>query len=324
LESDVRIGLLNNLRAGRNDAQVGRLLRFLKRHPEVAHVETESAGAVPEALAELFSHEIDVLVVNGGDGTLQHALTEILGSDEFRGQVPMIAPLKGGRTNMTAGDLGTHRDATRGLANLINAAKGGELEKRIVKRQVLRVQYGPRRDVLYGMFFGVGMIHRAIELTHRLFDRKGTQGAVGATLVTANLIARAALLKDRDGVLSPDKVQVMLDGELVDGGEYSLMISSTLHRLFSGMRPFWGTGSGGVRFTSVRTGAHQLGRAAPGILAGRPGPVVREQNGYLSRNAKRVELRLDCGFTVDGELVAPDPGRIVSVTADDTVRFVRA
>lgn len=319
----MRIGLLNNLRAGRNDAQVGRLLRFLKRHPEVAHVETESAGAVPEALAELFSHEIDVLVVNGGDGTLQHALTEILGSDEFRWQVPMIAPLKGGRTNMTAGDIGTHRDATRGLANLINAAKSGQLEKRIEKRQVLRVQYGHQRDVLYGMFFGVGMIHRAIELTHRLFDRKGTHGAVGATIVTANLIARAALLKDRDGVLSPDKVQVLLDGEL-HGGEYSLMISSTLHRLFSGMRPFWGTGSPGVRFTSIRTGADQMWRAAPGILAGRPGKVVREQNGYLSRNAKQVELRLDCGFTVDGELVGPEPGRIVTVTADDTVRFVRA
>jgi hypothetical protein len=287
-------------------------------------VETESAGAVPEALSELFSHEIDVLVVNGGDGTLQHALTEILGNDEFRGHAPMIAPLKGGRTNMTAGDLGTHRDATRGLANLINAAKGGQLEQRIERRQVLRVQYGPQRDVLYGMFFGVGMIHRAIELTHRLFDRKGTHGAVGATLVTANLIARAAVLKDREGVLMPDKVQVMLDGELVDGGEYSLMIASSLHRLFSGMRPFWGKGEAGVRFTSVRTGATQLWRAAPGILAGRPGAVVREQNGYLSRNAKRVELRMDCGFTVDGELVAPESGRIVSVSADDTVRFVRA
>jgi len=320
----VRIGLLNNLRAGRNDAQVGRLLRFLKRHPEVAHVETESAAAVPEALSELFSHGIDVLVVNGGDGTLQHALTEILTNDEFRWQVPLIAPLRGGRTNMTAGDIGTHRDTVRGLANLINAARGGQIEKRIVRRQVLRVQYSPHRDVLYGMFFGVGMIERAIELCHRLFDRKGTQGAVGATLVTANLIARAALLHDTNGVLEPDKVQMLIDGEPVDHGEHSLMIGSTLHRLFSGMRPFWGTGSGGVRFTAIRTGAYQMWRAAPGILAGRPGPLVREQNGYLSRNAKCVELRMDCGFTVDGELVHAEGGRTVSVTADETVRFVRA
>ncbi len=321
----MRIGLLNNLRAGRNDAQVGRLLRYIKRHPEVAHVETQSAAAVPEALSELFDSDIDVLVVNGGDGTLQHALTEMLGSDEFRYRIPMIAPLRGGRTNMTAGDLGTHRDSVRGLANLINAAKSGELERRVVERQVLRVEYGHRRDYLYGMFFGVGMIYRAIEMAHRLFDDSGKKGAiVGPTLVTANLVARAAFLNERSGVLTPDKVQVLLDSDPIPDGEFSLMIASGLQRLFSGMRPFWGTGPAGVRFTAIRTGAQHLVRAAPGILSGRPGSVVREGNGYTSRNVKCAELRMDTGFTVDGELVAGEPGRTVSVTANDTVRFVRA
>jgi hypothetical protein len=51
---------------------------------------------------------------------------------------------------------------------------------------------------------------------------------------------------------------------------------------------------------------------------------VDEDNGYLSRNASRVDLRMDCGFTVDGELVEPAGGRIASITGDDVVRFVRA
>jgi hypothetical protein len=52
--------------------------------------------------------------------------------------------------------------------------------------------------------------------------------------------------------------------------------------------------------------------------------VVTERNGYMSRNAKRVDLELSCGFTVDGELVEPSPGRILSITAENTLRFVRA
>jgi len=59
------------------------------------------------------------------------------------------------------------------------------------------------------------------------------------------------------------------------------------------------------------------------ILSGRPGRVVTERNGYTSRNAKRVDLELSCGFTVDGELVEPWPGRTLSITAENTVRFVR-
>ena len=49
-----------------------------------------------------------------------------------------------------------------------------------------------------------------------------------------------------------------------------------------------------------------------------------ERNGYVSRNAQRVDLRMDCGFTVDGELEAPVADRIVSLTADTRVPFVRA
>ena len=61
-----------------------------------------------------------------------------------------------------------------------------------------------------------------------------------------------------------------------------------------------------------------------GILAGRPRLQVNEHDGYVSRNADRVDLRLDCGFTVDGELEAPGMERIVSIRSDDRIRFVRA
>ena len=94
--------------------------------------------------------------------------------------------------------------------------------------------------------------------------------------------------------------------------------------LFLGLRPFWGSGEGDVRFTSIASGAYGLARALPGILAGRPGRQVEERNGYLSRNAGRVDLRMDCGFTVDGELEATASGRIVSLTCDRRVPFVRA
>jgi hypothetical protein len=174
------------------------------------------------------------------------------------------------------------------------------------------------------MFFGGGMIYQAIELNHRLFKQDArSQGVFGATAITAGLIGRACL-GDRDGILAPHKVQVLLDGEPLPQGEFNMIISSTLNRLFAGMRPFWGTGPGGVRFTAVSSGARNLSRSALGILRGKPRPAVYTDPDFTSQNVKRAEMRFDCGFTVDGELVGPEPGCVVCLTADDTVQFVRA
>ena len=319
----MRIGLLNNLRAGRSDDRVSCLLGFLKNHPDVLHVETSSVGVVPEALWDLASEDIDVLVVNGGDGTLQHTLTEVIHNGVFGGRIPMIAPLRGGRTNMSAIDIGAAKDPVTGLSRIIEAANAGTIESLVCPRPVLRVEYGPHRDVRYGMFFGAGVISRAIQLTHRLFPSGKSRGVAGPALVTAGLLGRLAT-GHADGILEPNKVQFILDGVPARGGEYHLVISSSLRRLFARMQPFWGKGPGDVRLTTVETGAQRLGRAVPGILRGRPLPWVGPETGYESRNVHRADLKIDCGFTVDGELVDPEPGRTLSLTADTVVRFIGA
>jgi hypothetical protein len=322
----LRIGLLNNLGAGRNDAQVTRLLGFLRRHPDVVHVETTAAHAVPEALGELARQEVDLLVVNGGDGTIQFALTEILENQAFEGRIPLIAPLCGGRTNMSALDLGAKSDPVRGFAELIEAVETNRLEERISPRHVIGVRHGADRRMNYGMFFGCGMISRAVAVEQKVFEKglgRKIQGVASSTLVTAGILGRMAV-GDNTGILTPDKVQVLIDGEYMPRSEYFLMISTSLHRLFSRMRPFWGEGDGGVRFTSIASDADRIPRSLPGILRGRPASFVTEESGYTSRNAKRVGLKMDCGFTIDGELYPGEPDQTVELSADHTVRFVRA
>lgn len=328
----MRIGVVNNLRAGKSQEQVSRMLGFLRSHPDVLHVETNNAGVMPDALAELARQEVDLLVVNGGDGTLQYVLTEILGSGVFGDRVPLVAPLRAGRTNMSAMDLAAHRDPLRGLEELIACAEDGRIAERVEPRRVLRVSYGhgantSQRSAQYGMFFGAGIIKRAIELNHRLFDQQGqrmlAEGVPGATLVTAGLIGRL-ITGDQSGILTPDKIQILLDGQPVDHGEFHLVIASTLSRLFARMRPFWGQGPGGVRFTSLAAPTEKFGKAAIGVLRGKPANWVTPEAGYTSRNVEHAELRMNCGFTVDGELWQPDSERSIALTAERVVHFVRA
>ena len=316
----MRIGVLSNLRAGKKDSRVERVLRFLAAHPEILHAETPDDAAVPAALSDFARAGVETLVLNGGDGTVQLALTHLFGP-RASGWQPWIAPIRGGRTNMTALDLGAHRDAVRGLAGLLAAVRTGRLAERVRVRSVLRIELAEGMHL--GMFLGAGALHRAVALTHRAFPDGRAQGVFGAGIVTGVLLARAAAGAMR-GVLAPDKMRVSFDGVSQGPGEILLALATTLDRLFLRLRPFWGQEPAPVHVTTIAARARGLSRAAPGILRGRPPARACPANGYVSRNVHELVLQLDAGLVLDGELFDPQPDRVVRVGAVEGVRFLRA
>jgi diacylglycerol kinase family enzyme len=318
----MRIGVLSNLRTGRREVSVARVRRVLQGRRDVLHLETNSSQLVAGALERFAEADVELLVVNGGDGTVQHVLTELLTPKE-RQWMPRIAPIAGGRTNMVALELGAPRDPARGLRRLLALAAAGQIDARSVEHPVLRVDLAGELPPQYGMFFGAGVLHRAIELTHRSFPEGKAQGLFGAAVVMATLIARAATGR-RGGVLTPDKMQIALDDEALPPEEFLLVMATTLRRLFFGIEPFWGQGPAPLRFTAIASGARRLALAAPGILVGRPPAHATPEAGYWSRNAAEATVRLDSGVTLDGELFGPLPGRLARVSARERVRFVRA
>jgi hypothetical protein len=318
----LRIAVLNNLRAGRAGPQLARVLELLRRRPEIDHVETRSARDLPGALRQLERTGIDLLVVNGGDGTLQYVLSALL-ADPRRQQLPAIAPLRGGRTNMTAADLGADRNPVRGLTRVLEAVDGGYIDRLVVERPVLRVRSSHRAADQYGMFFGAGLIHRAIGVVHRSFPPGRSQGLFGASVVTGALIAKM-LFRPTRGILTPDKCSVQIDGRELLDAELYLLIASSLERLFLRLDPFWGERRRGVRLTAIESRAPQLARAALPVMTGRARPWMTPEAGYTSLEVPQARIRMNCGFTVDGELFDPEPEEEIELRADDRITFLRA
>lgn len=317
----MRIGVLTNLRAGRSDARTARVLRELARHPGVLRRETRTNRAVPDAVAEFASEGVELLVLCGGDGTVHHALTAMFAHGEKRWR-PLVAPVRCGRTNMIALDVGARRDPVRALRDVLQAAREGRLDGRVVERPLLEVDLGPTDGVRHAMFFGAGVLHRAIRLTHDAFPEGRAQGVFGAALVTGTLLARV-IAGDHSGVLDPDKMQIALDRTPVVPEQFVLVMATTLDRLFLRLRPFWGTEPGPVRVSTMAAGAKGLARSLPRVLRGRP-PLPGATSGLVSRNVHEAAFRLDCGLTVDGELFEAEPGRVVTLRSRERVRFVRS
>jgi hypothetical protein len=317
----VRVGVLTNLQAGRKNTRLQRVLSFLESYPDIPHVETEGYQQVREALSLLMEKEVDILVVNGGDGTLQRALTELLRNGSLP-TLPAVAPLCGGRTNMNALVIGSRRNPVTALSTLLTAVHDNTLTDRLVAQPVLQVDLGVEQPVQYGMCFGVGLLHRAIELKHRILPHSRFQGLPGAAAFLGAMLARAAF-GSANGLFTPDRIGLTLDAQSRTPRDYLLVLATSLDRLLFKLQPFWGQEAAPIRFTAITPEARRTPGGVIRVLRGRPPFSDAEQAGYLSCNVSRIELRLDCGLLLDGELFAPEPERTVRITADHRLRFVR-
>lgn len=141
-----RVGVIYNPRSHRNqgaDFDCG-----ISPHVHIAQPGDRSQ--LPSALAELAEREIDLLVINGGDGTVRDVLT--CGAGIFGDHWPAIAVLPKGKTNALTVDLGVPTDWT--LQNAIDAMEQGN---RITRRPIEVSQVGDDADSrVLGFILGAG------------------------------------------------------------------------------------------------------------------------------------------------------------------------
>ena len=148
------VALLSNPRSTGNRALLPRVREICAAHPDIFHYEVEEIGQIAKALEMIARVKPKVLVINGGDGTVQSALTELYHGGHFEGTPPPVAVLPNGKTNLIALDLGAEGDPLEALSRIIEVAKG-DLSKHIVVRELIALSDGSEgaRPVL-GMFMG--------------------------------------------------------------------------------------------------------------------------------------------------------------------------
>lgn len=318
---NVKVGMLTNPFSGGNRKGLGAAAEALAQHPEVCHREIQNPSDVRAVLDDFAREGVELIVINGGDGTVQAVLTVLLLQKPFE-KPPFLSLLRAGTASMTARDVGLRGSRAGALRRLFRWARTGDREAMVVPRPVLRVQPGQDREPLYGMFFGAGAIYRGIEYFHRRIHGLGLRGEVSSGLTLARILF-AVFLRHRD-LVAPIPVNIALDGMAPVGQSCLVLLISTLERLIVGLRPFFGVGNGALHYTAVGAHPKHLIRVMPYLLWGRNCRHGIPENGYFSHNVDEVRLALDTGFTLDGELYDPaSHGEPVVVQDGGSVSFVR-
>ncbi len=321
-----RIIMLSNPTSGNNRKHWARIEALLAAHPQIIHHITPDLGAARALIATLAEAPPDVIVINGGDGTIAATIGMILqGWPAARHPFFMVLP--GGTANMTAGDIGmaaSHARALRRFRAWLDA--GAPLTGETRKRHIMQVAGAADGQVRHGMFLGTGAVMQATRYAHSDVHSKGLGGEISLMLILIR--ALWGLMRQDPRFYQPTNVSLALRG--ADGVPLAretapmlILVASTLERLSLGIRPFWAERSGAIGLTTIRGGAERFGRAIFSLLRGRPNRHVTARKGYESFRSDAIRLHFAGELNLDGELFeTAGPETPLIITAEGPVRFL--
>ncbi len=278
--------------------------------------EPETQAELLQALTGFRQQGVNIIAINGGDGTVRDVLTALWQADpQWR---PALTIIPGGKTNLAAYDVGSAPHGPKGLRQVLDAASKGQLDRHRVSRPILDItRFDSPGSPICGLFFGAGAFSAGTELAQTEANALGLYQGLAVAFTIASMVVRS--MRGKTGENAP--AQLTADGCLVHEGAQFIMLATGLQRIIMGLNPFWGPQTGAVRYTAVAGPPARLASALLPVLRGRPRPWMQAA-GYRSGSADQLSLRLASRFTVDGELFDPGPSGLIEVSARRSMDFV--
>jgi diacylglycerol kinase (ATP) len=271
----------------------------------VAVVEPDSPAALAADLKRYAAAGVEVIVVDGGDGTVREVLTALPAA--YGDHPPALAVVPSGKTNILAFDLGVPNSWT--TDRMLDALAQGRLQEKVrAPLELARVGEAPVRGFVFGAAGFVrgtalaGGAHR-VRVFHNAAVFLALGGAVAESLRGSGPLREGAPLS------------LAIDGGTARSGRRLVMMATTLQRLPMGMRPF-GEGPG-LKVLDVDAPPRLLALAVPILLwtqfdrwlAGR---------GYRRGPVRRLQVVVDSEVVVDGEVY---PGGALTLSQAASQRF---
>jgi Diacylglycerol kinase catalytic domain len=316
------VALLSNPNSTGNRSLLPAVRCYCARNPDIFHYEVEEIGQIAKALEMIARVKPKVLVINGGDGTVQSALTELYHGGHFDGTPPPVAVLPNGKTNLIALDLGAEGDPLIALERIVELAKS-DMADHIVVRELIALSDGSEgaRPVL-GMFLGgAGLAETILYCRHKIYPLGLPNGlshflAAMAVLFTAIFRLKADFLPAR---AKPISVSFIRQGELQ--GIFSVLIVTTLDKLLLGAQA-GGARKGLMKFLAVDQSPVSMLKMIAASLRGKLGQ--HKMVGVHFQEGDTIRIDSDKSSVVlDGEVFEASNGHPIVLRSTAPVPFLK-
>ena len=287
------IGIITNPHSRRNrrfPEQMRRMGYVLGRHDTVEM--TNRIEDVDAVARQFLDNDIDVLALNGGDGTNHVTLTRFIKVWGER-PLPKIALLRGGTMNTVSNGVGIRGTPPRLLANLVEKYYTGQPFE-TTERDMLQVTDETGRR--YGFIFGNGVIANFLEI---YYDHPNPSPAWAARLLSKGLAQTVTGGEVQRRLFRPFRAEITADeGWRWPEQDYQAVLASTQEQIGLGFRPFirCEERAGAFHILGAHGRAASIAAALPRMRLGLP--VSRDV--FLSEVSSRVVFRSDGHLTYTG------------------------
>ncbi|MCC7393487.1 MAG: acylglycerol kinase family protein [Sphingomonadaceae bacterium] len=318
----VAVALISNPRSTGNRALLPRIRTYCAGHSDIFHYEVERADQIGAALASVALVRPRIIAINGGDGTVQAALTELYGGKHFGSNiVPPVAVLPNGKTNLIALDLGASGDPVDALEAILTLARGG-FDGHIVERELISLSHGGTNRPVLGMFLGgAGLADIILYCRNRLYPLGLPNGLAH---VLAGILAILSLVPGlgwiAGGRAAPVTVSFERHGAI--RGRFAVLIVTTLEKLLFNARPGDGDGVGQMKLLAVHANLKSVFGMLRIALTG--GLGQREVSGLYFEKGDLIRIEGDRSSVIlDGELFEATTGQPITLQATAPVPFLK-
>jgi len=317
-----RIALLSNPKSTGNVAQLPRVRAYCAEHPDIFHYEVERVEQIGEALKTIARVKPAMLVINGGDGTVQAALTELYNGAHFGDSPPPVAVLPSGKTNLIALDLGSHGDPIAAFERLVELAQG-DLAPHLVPRELIALRHGDGSGKpVIGMFLGgAGLADTMLYCRNKIYPL-GLPNGVSHVIAALALMVRQLFglkMSFLPPAPSPLSVSVRRGGQM--SGRYALLLVTTLEKLLLSS-DVGGSQGGRLKLLAVEQRPFLLLRAFAANFLGR---LSRSKlDGVHLEGSDEISIEGEASDVIlDGETFRAEIGRPITLRSTLPLSFVR-
>lgn len=285
----------------------------------IDHLVTSNEAEIVQALNQCKQRGVAIIIVNGGDGTLQCVLS-FLKQDTHLDYTPELLLLQAGTTSMAFGDVGCKAPLQATLEGLIAYVDGQKTPFKKSARAVIKMTLPATQQSQCGLFFGAGAIHTGILYCRQRLHTRGMRGELGASLAMFRFIIDWLTVKR---LATAVQAKITIDNKYQDQGRYNIITATTLMRLLAGVYPFWAPvkHADSYALTLIKYNPPRPIMNFLRILRGRA-PHSQQQH-YQSYSVRTAELDIHGGFTLDGELFGEaDKNTRVHIAAAGMVTFL--